>query len=372
MHDDRTPAPASPPPTAVDPPTPPDDGDPALIEDRDAAERAARQLEAGRPAAIAPRVRRPQIWLGLYVLAGAALLWAYPLIGTGFFRLPAEYAEPARRLANALIAATLIQGIASVIEVTVIARIEDAADRYTILKITDLISWGLVVLVGVTQVFDQWYTAVASLGLVSLVLGLALQEPISSFFAWVYIIARKPYRVGDRVQVKDMTGDVIQVGYLDTTLWEFGGPYLSTDHPSGRIIKFPNATVLNEAVINYTWPLFPYRWDEVRFQVAYDSDLEFVAETMRRVVEEEIGEEMMERVTAYRALLAKTPVDELTVQERPSVFFRVHENTWLQATVRYVVNPRAAGRVKNRLIPRLLKALNEAPDRVHFPRSDMR
>jgi hypothetical protein len=54
------------------------------------------------------------------------------------------------------------------------------------------------------------------------------------------------------------------------------------------------------------------------------------------------------------------------------VIFRVHDNTWLQAIVRYVVDPRRSGPVKSRLIPRLLNALNEQPERVKFPKGDSR
>ena len=78
--------------------------------------------------------------------------------------------------------------------------------------------------------------------------------------AWIYILIRRPYRVGDRIRIGEATGDVIDVSYLDTTLWEFGGEYLSTDHPSGRLIKFPNSNVLATPVYNYSWPLFPYIW----------------------------------------------------------------------------------------------------------------
>jgi hypothetical protein len=67
-------------------------------------------------------------------------------------------------------------------------------------------------------------------------------------------------------------------------------------------------------------------------------------------------------------LLAQTPVDELQVRERPRVIFRVSENTWLEAIVRYLVAPREAGSVKSRLIKKLLAALNEAPDKVLFPK----
>ncbi len=185
-----------------------------------------------------------------------------------------------------------------------------------------------------------WYGAAVSLGLLSLLLGFALQAPITSFFAWIYILARAPYRVGDRIRIGDSTGDVIDVGYLDTTLWEVGGEFLSSDHPSGRIIRFPNSTVFNTSVFNYSWPLFPYIWNEITVQVAYQSDLELVAKVMTATVEEEIGSRMEERVRIYRGLLAETPVDHFDVSERPSVIFRVNPITWVDATVRYLVAPR--------------------------------
>ncbi|MFL6594614.1 MAG: mechanosensitive ion channel family protein, partial [Chthoniobacterales bacterium] len=148
---------------------------------------------------------------------------------------------------------------------------------------------------------------------------------------------------------------------------EFGGQYVSTDHPSGRLIKFPNEKVLDSIVWNYSWPLFPYIWNEIKFQIAYQSDLQFVATTMERIVDEEIGHDMVERVRVYRELLAKTPVDELEVRAHPRVFFRVDEVTWIDAVVRYLVPTREAGAVKTRLIPKLLTALNAAPEKVMFP-----
>src|SRR5262249_19744763 len=152
------------------------------------------------------------------------------------------------------------------------------------------------------------------------------------------------------------------VGYLDTTLWEFGG-LLSTDHPSGRVIRFPNSKVLSSTVFNYSWPLFPYIWNEIRFNIAYEADLEFVARTMEEVASEELGEQMVERVRLYTELLAETPLGQLAVKEKPTVVFRVNSNTWLDAIIRYVVPPREAGKIKNRLIKKMLARLNAEPDR---------
>src|SRR6266540_4316423 len=261
----------------------------------------------------------------------------------------------------------LVLAIAQAASVYGLARVEDPSTRFTLQRIMHLIVALLIALIAISIIFVNWYAAVAALGVGSIVIGLAVQTPMKSFIAWIYILVRQPFRVGDRIKIGDATGDVIDVGYLDTTLWEFGGQYISGDHPSGRVIRFPNEKVLDEIIWNYSWPLFPYIWNEIKFQVAYQSDLKFVAETMQRIVEEEIGKEMIGRISVYRDLLARTPVDELEVRSRPRVIFRVDEVTWIDAIVRYLVSPREAGSIKTRLIPKLLAALNTQPDKVMFP-----
>jgi len=258
------------------------------------------------------------------------------------------------------------------VDVYFIGRVQNAVYQYNLKRVSRLVVWLVIAFFVLTLLFQNWYTAVVSFGLLSLILGFALQTPITSFIGWIYILVREPYRVGDRIKIGTATGDVIDVNYLDTTLWEFGGDYLSTEHPSGRIIKFPNSTVLSSPVYNYTWPLFPYIWNEIRVHVAYNSDLAFVAATMKEVAEQEVGEEMMKQVEVFREILAQTPVNQVEVQERPVVLFRVSENTWIEAIVRYLVSPKEAGRVKSRLILELLERLNAEPDRVLFPKDSAR
>ncbi|HJU91901.1 MAG TPA: mechanosensitive ion channel family protein [Pyrinomonadaceae bacterium] len=258
------------------------------------------------------------------------------------------------------------------VDVYFIGRVRNMVYQYNLRQVSRLVLGLVIAFFVLTIFFQNWYTAVVSFGLISLILGFALQTPITSFIGWVYILVREPYRVGDRIKIGLVTGDVIEVSYLDTTLWEFGGDYLSTEHPSGRIIKLPNSTVLNTPVYNYTWPLFPYIWNEIKFHIAYNADLEFVAATMKDVAEKEVGEAMMKQVEVFRQILAQTPVNQLEVQERPVVMFRVAENSWLEAIVRYLVHPKEAGRVKSRLITELLKELNAEPERVMFPKSNAR
>lgn len=308
-----------------------------------------------------------RFWVVGYAIVLVICAAVYFVIGAKLVPLPESALGLVQRILRGAALITIVMAVARAISVYGIARLEDAATRFTLERVERLTVAFAVAVIVVSIIFVNWYAAVAALGVGSIIIGLAVQTPMKSFIAWLYILVRQPFRVGDRIKIGDATGDVIDVGYLDTTLWEFGGQYLSGDHPSGRLIKFPNEKVLDELIYNYSWPLFPYIWNEVKFQVAYNADLEFIASTMQKVTEEELGREMIERVQTFRDLLAQTPVDELEVHEHPRVIFRVGENTWLEAIVRYLVAPREAGRVKTRLIKKLLAALNAAPDRVMFP-----
>ncbi|HEX7314785.1 MAG TPA: mechanosensitive ion channel family protein [Pyrinomonadaceae bacterium] len=332
-------------------------------------EEEAEREEAKRP----PRTRaRHTLWIGSYVLMLFALGALHYAVRLKFFDFADAYRPPVLRVVVGAMAVVFVLAAARLLDALLIDPLTDAVSRYNLHRVLRFTAAVAITFIAVSVLFANWYTAAVSFGVLSLVVGLAVQTPFTSLMGWVYILVRAPYRVGDRIRLGDATGDVIDVGYLDTTLWEFGGQYLSTDHPSGRVIRFPNSHVLSNAVYNYSWPLFPYIWNEITFHVAYNSDLEFVSTVMREVAEAEIGEAMRSRIRTYRELLAQTPVDELTVREHPSVVFRVNQNTWIDASVRYLVEPREAGRVKTHLIQKMLQRLNAEPDRVGFPKDNLR
>jgi small-conductance mechanosensitive channel len=315
---------------------------------------------------------RDKLWFVTYGLVVLGLLGLRYILDSDVVRAYANYVPTIQRIVTGALFIVIALAIATSIRVYLISEVENRPARFNLTRVLNLLVTIAIVIIVLSVLFSSWYTALVSLGLLSLILGFALQTPITSIIGWVYLLIRQPYRVGDRVQIGSAKGDVIDVSYLDTTLWEVGGPYLSTQHPSGRVIKFPNSLVLNETVYNYSWPLFPYIWNEIRFQVAYDSDLDFISQTMQHVVEEDLGEQMPERIRVYRELLVQTPVDEFQIQERPVVHFRASENTWLEAIVRYLVSPKEAGRIKTRLTKKLLEKLNAEPERVLFPKSNMR
>src|SRR5437870_3206734 len=342
------------------------------VQEQEDVKRALKQASSVPPKDQPKAKTKDKVWLGTHAIVMVALGVFYYLLQFRFFGFASKFIPYIQKLDQSAMAVVLLLVAAKLIDVYVLGRIDSPVSRFNLRRVAKLIL-GLLLVLGVVSIqFQNWYTTLVSVGVLSLVLGLAVQTPVTSFLGWIYILARTPYRVGDRIQIGDAKGDVIDVSYLDTTLWEFGGDLLSTDHPTGRIIKFPNSKVLSSTVFNYSWPVFPYIWNEIKFSVAYESDLEFIAETMQTIAAEEVGERMMKQISVYREILAQTPIDQLEVREHPSVLFRVNSNTWLDAIVRYLVHPREAGRVKTRLIKKLLAELKAAPDRVMFPKGNAR
>ena len=221
---------------------------------------------------------------------------------------------------------------------------------------------GLVSALGV--VTEQWVGVLLSLGVVGFAVTFALQQPLLSLLGWVYIMLKRPYAVGDRVKIEESKGDVIEVDFLVTTLWEVNGDLVSTHQPSGRVVTVPNSVVLSSQVVNYT-TLVHHVWNELPIQVAYETDLDFARETMVAVAEEYLGERMRHEIATYRDRLSETAV-ELEVQDGPTVNV-VQTESWVELRLRYLVHPRRGARVRNDLYERILERFSEAPDRVQFP-----
>jgi len=341
----------------------------ALKEDVD----VKRELEhAGAKSEKKKAKPRQVLWLFIFLIPVLVFAAAYFLARFGYFDFAAQYEALATRVILGALGISAVLFVLYVIKSFVIGSLTDNVARYNLQRVANLLAGLGIFFIALSVVFANWYTAVVSLGVISVILGFALQSPITSFIGWIYILVKVPYQVGDRIQMNLITGDVISVSYLDTTLWEVGGPHLMTDHPSGRIIKFPNSNVLTNPICNYSWPLFPYVWNDIKFQVAYESDLEFVEKVLRETAVEEVGAIMQERISMYRELLAETPVNQLEVHERPVVLFRTDNSTWVAAIVRYLVEPRRAGEVKSRLIRKMLLRMNAEPEKVMLPKGDAR
>jgi small-conductance mechanosensitive channel len=123
--------------------------------------------------------------------------------------------------------------------------------------------------------------------------------------------------------------------------------------------------VLSSHVHNYSWEAFPYVWNELTVQVAYETDLDFARGTMVEVADDYLGDDMVRRIADYRQNLEETPI-ELEVRDRPTVNV-VQKESWVELKLRYLVHPKRGQRVRNELYERVLARFNAHPDRVKFP-----
>ena len=203
-----------------------------LKQDDDVA--SALEQTSTRKEGIRPVVEaRDKLWFSGYLLLLIGLMALHYVVAIRVFGISDATVELLQRFTKGGILLILLLGLAKASEVYLLGRINDSPSRFNLRRIQKLVVTLAIVLIAVSLFFVNWYATIVSVGVISLILGFALQTPITSFIGWIYILARAPYRVGDRIQIGDATGDVIDVSYLDTTLWEFGGPYLPGESRTG-------------------------------------------------------------------------------------------------------------------------------------------
>ncbi|NEP19288.1 MAG: mechanosensitive ion channel, partial [Leptolyngbya sp. SIO4C1] len=110
------------------------------------------------------------------------------------------------------------------------------------------------------------------LGIIGAGLAVALKEPISDVVGWIFVLVRQPFHVGDRIQIGDHAGDVIDIRIFQFTLMEIGN-WVDTDQSTGRVIHVPNGKVFQEPIANYSKG-FQYLWNEIPVLITFESDWE--------------------------------------------------------------------------------------------------
>jgi small conductance mechanosensitive channel len=215
---------------------------------------------------------------------------------------------------------------------------------------------------------------VGSVGLFGLAASWALQTPIESFTGWLLNSFRGYYRVGDRIAVGDVFGDVYRIDVLTTTVWEAGGTGkpVRAAQATGALITFPNWEVLRSNVTNYSRD-FPYVWDEVTFNVANESDLGYTAQVIEEAARRVLGEDMAQAAEQYEQLLAAERL-KFGVDEVPRVYVSLAES-WTDCTLRYLVPVRTRRAWSSTLIVTIAAELARAEhaDRIInvYPRSEI-
>lgn len=307
-----------------------------------------------------------KIKIGSYILLAIFCLAGTIIIKLRFFNFISGYRVI---ITNVLFASAFSFGVlifSRILQTQLAKRFPDKGLLYNLIQFIRLITFIIIAFIFISFLNANWYTAAVSLGLISLLLGFALQTPIASLIGWFYIVTRVPFKVGHRIQVGNFTGDVVEINFIDTTLWEFAGNLMTGDLPSGRLIRFPNSLVFQNQVYNYSWQNHPLIWNEISFYLTFKSDLDWVESTMRAVAMNELDPQTKLHVQEMRREIAATPVDEIDINDYPFVNFRIHENNWVEVVLIYLVNPKRSSQMRSKIVKKVIAELLKQPEKASF------
>jgi small-conductance mechanosensitive channel len=269
----------------------------------------------------------------------------------------------ARVIASAVVVATAI--VAGLVASAVASR--RASDEYARFHYRRLVRFGAT-LVAVVALLVVWRRYVGHIGIFAGLflagLAFAMQEVIGALAGWFNIVSGRIYRVGDRIQLSDVQGDVIDITPLRTKILEIGSQPVGLDTASGswvqgrqltgRIVSISNKATFEAPVYNFS-ATFDYVWEELTVPIPHDADWERAEEVMLEVARRVSATEGAER--AIDAMTRHYPLPRAEVE--PRVFMRLTDN-YVELAARFVVPVREARVTKDRMARHIHTRLAEA------------
>ncbi|MCH7761424.1 mechanosensitive ion channel, partial [candidate division TA06 bacterium] len=174
------------------------------------------------------------------------------------------------------------------------------------------------------------------LGLLSAGLAIALRDPLVNLAGWIFILLRRPLAVGDRIQIGDYAGDVIDLQLLQFTLMEIGN-WVDADQNTGRIVYIPNGKIFTESLANYNQGWFQYIWNEIPVLITFESNWKKAKDILKQVARDHA--EYLSKAAEQRIREASLKFLTFEAELAPNVYTRV-ENSGVLLTIRYLCEPR--------------------------------
>ena len=217
----------------------------------------------------------------------------------------------------------------------IVRRTEDVRFRYHARKVSAYVSASLALLL-LGRIWLTGFQDIGTfLGLVSAGIAIALKDLVASVAGWAYLLWRRPFEVGDRIQIGKHAGDVIDIRLFRFTLIEIGN-WVEADQSTGRVILIPNSRILIEAIANYSKG-FRYIWNELPVLVTFESNWPKAKAILQKIIDDHsayLSESAMESVrkAAQRSMIIYSTLT-------PKVWTSVAESGVL-LTIRYLCDPR--------------------------------
>lgn len=273
-----------------------------------------------------------------------------------------EYAVLARglflRLVVLAILITVLLVLSDFWRRTIFRYVTDARRRSQYLLLRRIVVAFVAILIVILGLATELGSFATFAGFLTAGLALALQNVILSVVAYFFLIGRYGVRVGDRITISGVTGDVVEIGIVRLYLLELAGSG-SDFRPSGRIVVFPNAVLFQPGSNLYKQlPGTNYVWHQVALTLAPESDYQLaerrLMDAINSVYEEYRAELERQHVEVARSINIKL------APPKPEGHLRLVESG-LEVLLRYPVETHRAAEIDDRVTRRLLEALQQEP-----------
>jgi small-conductance mechanosensitive channel len=238
-----------------------------------------------------------------------------------------------------------------------INRIEDLKVRYQWQKISLYLAVFLII-ISLSNLWLELFGSMGTfLGLLSAGIAIALKDPLVNMVSWAFILIRQPFKVGDRIQIGKVAGDVIDIRLFQFSIMEIGN-WVDAEQSTGRIIHIPNGIVFTEPQANYTAE-FQYIWNEIPVLVTFESDWKKAKQILTDIINKHgvLFSEGAERQLIEAAKKFLIFYSKLT----PIVYTSV-KDSGVMLTMRYMCNPRERRMTEEKIWEDVLNKFAECDD----------
>lgn len=220
-----------------------------------------------------------------------------------------------------------------------------------------------VLLLGVLLVGRIWFAGFESIGtiigLASAGIAIALKDPLVNMVGLAYIAWQRPFNVGDRIEIGDVKGDVVDQQMMQFTVMEIGS-WVEGDQYTGRMQHIPNGKIFQQPLANYSDD-YAYLWDEIHVRLTFESNWQKANEIVQSALDEHCSETSEQAEKALKRASHQFMILSTHSTFEPHVYTRVEE-FGIQLDARYIVEYRNRRKVKNELWQNILTKFNAEED----------
>ncbi|NCQ33993.1 mechanosensitive ion channel [bacterium] len=261
------------------------------------------------------------------------------------------------KLSKTLVVWVLFIGVQRVFRSVADRRLDEVSRRYIVHKTFNYIT-GILIFIATMIIWFGGFTGwTAYLGFVSAGLAIALQDPLSNLAGWIFINSRKPFVVGDRIEIGGIKGDVIDQRLFQFSLIEIGN-WVDADQSTGRILHIPNGWVFKNAVANFTAG-FEFIWNEVPVMVTFESDWKRAKEILLEIAERHSAVQSDKAARQVRHASRKYMI---FFQHLTPIVWTSVADSGVVLTLRYICDPRKRRSSATGIWEDVLTAFAESPD----------